>query len=232
MILCVIPARGGSKRVPRKNVRPFLGRPVIAWSIAAAQASGVFDRIAVSTEDAEIAAAAEAAGAEAPFRRPAALADDHAPTRPVIAHAVEALGAQEAEAVCCLYAAAPLVDPADLRRGLARLRAGARRYVFPVAPFPSPIRRALRRAEDGAVEMIDPAAFAMRSQDLEPAWHDAGQFYWARPSTWAEDAPIFGGGSIGLAIDPARAQDIDTEADWRLAELKARMLAGGGPPEG
>lgn len=224
MILAVVPARGGSRRVPRKNVRPFLGRPMIARAIDIARTSGVFDRIVVSTDDDEIAAVAAAAGADVPFRRPAALADDHAPTRPVVAHAIEALGAADAEAVCCLYATAPLVDPEDVRRGLARLRDSEASYVFPVAPFPSPIQRALRRAADGRVEMFDPAAFHARSQDLEPAWHDAGQFYWARPATWRSDAPIFGPGAIGLTVAPERVQDIDTEDDWRLAEMKARLL--------
>jgi N-acylneuraminate cytidylyltransferase len=224
VILAVVPARGGSRRVPRKNVRPFLGRPMIARAIDIARTSGVFDRIVVSTDDDEIAAMAAAAGADVPFRRPAALADDHAPTRPVVAHAIEALGAADAEAVCCLYATAPLVDPEDVRRGLARLRDSEASYVFPVAPFPSPIQRALRRAADGRVEMFDPAAFHARSQDLEPAWHDAGQFYWARPATWRSDAPIFGPGAIGLTVAPERVQDIDTEDDWRLAEMKARLL--------
>jgi N-acylneuraminate cytidylyltransferase len=224
VILAVVPARGGSRRVPRKNVRPFLGRPMIARAIDIARTSGVFDRIVVSTDDDEIAAVAAAAGADVPFRRPAALADDHAPTRPVVAHAIEALGAADAEAVCCLYATAPLVDPEDVRRGLARLRDSEASYVFPVAPFPSPIQRALRRAADGRVEMFDPAAFHARSQDLEPAWHDAGQFYWARPATWRSDAPIFGPGAIGLTVAPERVQDIDTEDDWRLAEMKARLL--------
>lgn len=224
MILAVIPARGGSRRVPRKNVRPFLGRPMIARAIDIARTSGVFDRIVVSTDDDEITAVAAAAGADVPFRRPAALADDHAPTRPVVAHAIEALGAADAEAVCCLYATAPLVDPEDVRRGLAELRSGATGYVFPVVPFPSPIQRALRWAADGRVEMFDPAAFHARSQDLEPAWHDAGQFYWARPATWRSDAPIFGPGAIGLTVAPERVQDIDTEDDWRLAEMKARLL--------
>jgi N-acylneuraminate cytidylyltransferase len=210
--------------VPRKNVRPFLGRPMIARAIDIARTSGVFDRIVVSTDDDEITAVAAAAGADVPFRRPAALADDHAPTRPVVAHAIEALGAADAEAVCCLYATAPLVDPEDVRRGLARLRDSEASYVFPVAPFPSPIQRALRRAADGRVEMFDPAAFHARSQDLEPAWHDAGQFYWARPATWRSDAPIFGPGAIGLTVAPERVQDIDTEDDWRLAEMKARLL--------
>lgn len=224
MILAVIPARGGSRRVPKKNVRPFLGRPMIAWAIDAARASGVFDRIVVSTDDEEIATAAATAGAEVPFRRPASLADDHTPTRPVVAHAIDALGAEDAWAVCCLYATAPLVDPEDLSQGLTRLRGGAVGYVFTVVPFPHPIQRALRRAEDGHVDMFDPAAFHARSQDLEPAWHDAGQFYWARPATWRTDAPMFGPGAIGLAVAPERVQDIDTEEDWRLAEMKARLL--------
>lgn len=225
MILCVIPARGGSKRVPRKNVRPFLGRPMIGWAIAAAKAAGVFDRLLVSTDDDEIAAVAEAEGAEAPFRRPAALADDHTGTREVIAHAVaeaEQLWGP-AEAACCLYATAALVDPATLAGGLARLRAGGCRYVFPVVPFPAPVERGLRRAPDGGLTMIDPAAYATRSQDLAPAWRDAGQFYWAAPGTWAEAAPIFEG-AAGLETPPWRAVDVDTPEDWRMAEIIAAGL--------
>jgi N-acylneuraminate cytidylyltransferase len=231
VILCVIPARGGSKRVPRKNVRPFLGRPMIAWAIGAAQAAGVFDRILVSTDDDEIAAVARAEGAETPFRRPAELSDDHTGTREVIAHAAaeaERLWGP-AEAVCCLYATAALTDPADLRAGLDRLRAGGARTVFPVAPFPSPIQRALRQDADGRLSMIDPAAYAMRSQDLEPAFHDAGQFYWAAPGTWAEPLPVFAPGAVGLPVDPWRALDIDTPQDWRMAELVAGALRDAAP---
>ncbi|MGG7646087.1 pseudaminic acid cytidylyltransferase [Rhodovulum sp. YNF3179] len=220
MTVCVIPARGGSKRIPRKNLRDFCGRPMIAWPIAAALESGCFERVVVSTDDPEIAAAARAAGAETPFERPAALADAHAPTRPVIAHAIEALEAEGP--VCCLYATAPFVLAEDLQRGRSRLQHNGVTYAFPVTRYAFPIQRALRMGPGNAVEMVQPEHFGTRSQDLEEAWHDAGQFYWADAGQWRTDAPIFGPGAVGLPVPRKRVQDIDTEEDWQLAELLFR----------
>ena len=170
MRLAVIPARGGSKRIPRKNIRDFCGRPMIAWSIEAAKNSGCFDHIVVSTDDDEIAAVAEKEGAEVPFRRPVTLADDHTPTIPVIAHAIDACEAyygNAAKEVCCIYATAPFVRGSDLCTGLNLLREGPYSYVFPVASYPFPIQRALRRGSSGAVEMFSPENSTRRSQDLE-----------------------------------------------------------------
>lgn len=223
MRLAVIPARGGSKRVPGKNVRRFAGRPMLAWSVKAALEAGVFDRIVVSTEDEAIADTARAAGAEVPFRRPPELADDHTPTQPVIAHAIAALGAAPQDRVCCIYATAPFLRPEDLRRGDAALTAGIA-YTFAVTSFGFPIQRALRRDAAGRVAMIAPEHALTRSQDLEDAWHDAGQFYWAAAATWAAAGPIFGPASIGLPLPRHRVQDIDTEEDWRRAELMHAAL--------
>lgn len=223
MNVCVIPARGGSKRIPGKNIRPFHGRPMIGWSIAAAQASGLFARIVVSTDDATIADVARAQGAEVPFLRPAALADDHAATVPVLAHAVQALGLPPATPVCCLYATAPFVQGADLAQGLRLVQAGAA-YAMAVTRYDYPIQRALRRGADGAVAMMDPAQMQVRSQDLEPAWHDAGQFYWARAATWAAQAPVFGPGAHGVALPSHRVVDIDTPDDWTRAEALFSVL--------
>jgi N-acylneuraminate cytidylyltransferase len=225
--VAIIPARGGSKRIPRKNIRPFAGRPIIAWSIAAAIRASCFDRIVVSTDDPEIAELARAEGAEVPFMRPAHLSDDHTPTGPVIAHGVEALALTPETAVCCIYPTAPLMSPDDLCAGLDRLRRGGATFVLPVVPYPFPIQRALRRDAAGRIAMFDPAAFAARSQDLEEAWHDAGQFYWAEARTWASGAPVFGEGAVGLRIPSHRVQDIDTEDDWRRAELMHAALAAG-----
>lgn len=179
MNLAVIPARGGSKRIPRKNIKPFCGKPMIAWSIEAALASGCFDRVIVSTDDEEIAAVAREYGAEVPFMRSAELADDYAGTTPVIRDAVLRYAElyQMPAFVCCLYATAPFVQPADLQQGLATLQqADDAAYAFSVTSFPAPIQRALRVNQQGRVEMFQPENFHTRSQDLEPAFHDAGQF--------------------------------------------------------
>mgnify|MGYP003375708048 FL=1 len=223
MSLCVIPARGGSKRIPRKNIRPFHGRPIIGWSIEVARDSGLFGRIVVSTDDPEIAEIASAAGAEVPFVRPADLATDQAATVPVIAQAVAALAVAPDTPVCCLYATAPFLRADDLAEGLRLLQTGAS-YAMAVTRFDYPIQRALRRGADGAVAMMDPALMQVRSQDLEPAWHDAGQFYWARAATWAAEVPVFGPGAHGVALPSHRVVDIDTEDDWTRAEALFTVL--------
>lgn len=219
MRLCVIPARGGSKRIPRKNIKPFAGKPMIAYAIYAARASGLFDHIVVSTDDDEIAAIALDHGAEVPFRRPAELADDMTATVPVVAHAVEAclqLG-WPAEDVCCIYPGVPLLDPADLASALDVLKSGAGLYAFPVTGFPSPIQRALRRSPDGKVTPFHLEYASTRTQDLEPAYHDAGQFYWGRAQTWLAGANIHLNGAT-IVLPEWRVVDIDTMDDWARAE--------------
>jgi len=226
MNLCVIPARGGSKRIPRKNIRDFCGKPMIAWSIEAARAAGCFDRILVSTDDEEIAAVARSHGAEVPFLRPAHLADDHATTQAVVMHAVQWCEQQglAPQAVCCLYATAPFVQPADLAAGAQLLQqAPAGSFVFTVTNFPFPIQRAIRIDAAGRSAMFQPEHFNTRSQDLEEAFHDAGQFYWARPQAWATSHNLFNDGRP-LILPRWRVQDIDTEEDWTRAELLHQLL--------
>ena len=223
MAVCVIPARGGSKRIPRKNIRTFHGTPMIGWSIAAARDCGLFDRIVVSTDDAEVSEIARGLGAEVPFSRPDNLANDHTGTVPVVTHAVEALDLDGDVAVCCLYATAPFVQATDLREGLRLLQAGAS-YAMAVTRFDYPIQRALRRSEDGAVSMINPAQMQVRSQDFEPAWHDAGQFYWGMAATWASQIPVFGGHARGVELPSSRVVDIDTPEDWDRAEALFQVL--------
>lgn len=225
MKLAVIPARGGSKRVPRKNIRPFCGRPMLAWSVAAAQASGCFDRIVVSTDDEEIARTASEAGAEVPFLRPAALSGDHVGTIAVIRHAIEALlpAPGHGDLVCCLYATAPFVQPDDLRASLTRLAAlGDADFALAVCAFPAPIQRALRLDVDGRVSMFDPAQYSRRSQDLEPAFHDAGQFCWGRAPAWMTVTNVFTPACLAHPLPPHRVQDIDTPEDWARAEWMFR----------
>ncbi|HXV28871.1 MAG TPA: pseudaminic acid cytidylyltransferase [Sinorhizobium sp.] len=221
MRLAVIPARGGSTRIPRKNVKPFAGRPMIAWSIDAALASGCFDRVIVSTDDEEIAAVAMSAGAEVPFMRPADLSDDYTGTIPVIAHAISWMweDACEPESVCCIYATAPFVRAEDIRRGQRTLEESGADYAFSVTSFPFPIQRAVRVKADGRMEMFHPEHFNSRSQDLEEAFHDAGQFYWGRTEAWLEGRPLFSPRAAAVVLPRYRVQDIDTLEDWDRAEL-------------
>lgn len=220
MRLALIPARGGSKRIPRKNVVPFCGKPIIGWSIEAALASGCFDEVVVSTDDDEIAEVAQQLGARVPFRRPPALADDYTPTIPVVCHAIEwfTAQAQTPDQVCCLYATAPFVTTEDLRHGLQMLEDSAADYVFPVTDYGFPIQRALRLTDSSRLEMLQPEHWNTRSQDLEHAYHDAGQFYWGRTAAWLSHTPIFGPGSAAMVTPRHRVQDIDTPDDWKRAE--------------
>lgn len=225
MRAAVIPARRGSKRIPYKNIRPFAGMPMIARSIAAACDSGCFDRVVVSTDDDAIAEVALAYGADVPFRRPPEIADDLTPTIPVIRHAITTLRQQGADpqAVCCIYATAPFLRGEDLRAAIARLP-DCSAFVLAVTEYRFPIQRALRRGAAGRVSMFAPEHFATRSQDLEPAWHDAGQFYLAKAETWLSEDVIFQPGSIGIALPTCRVHDIDTPDDWEHAELMFEAL--------
>ncbi len=192
---------------------------MIAWSIQAALESRCFERVIVSTDDKEIAEVAIAFGAEAPFRRPPELSDDMTPTTPVVAHAIEwqkQIG--PVEKVCCVYATAPFVRPEDLRAAL-ELMTDQTDYVFPATTFDFPVQRAIRVGKDGRVSMLQPEHLMTRSQDLEEAYHDAGQFYWGQASAWLTDKPIFGGSSRVLKLPRYRVQDIDTVEDWERAEL-------------
>ena len=231
MNIAVIPARGGSKRISRKNVKPFAGKPMIAYAIKAARASGLFAHVVVSTDDPEIGAVARDFGAETPFFRPAELADDHTPTAPVIAHAAaacEALG-WTAEFVCCIYPGVPFIQQADLKAALQLLRETPEvDYSFPVTEFPSAIQRALRRAASGRMVSFSSEYELVRTQDLESAYHDAGQFYWGRPSAWHSNPCIHNSGA-GLVIPNWRVVDIDTPEDWVRAEIIFRSLTAVAP---
>ena len=226
MKIAIIPARGGSKRIPYKNIRDFAGKPMIAWSIDAALASQCFDRIIVSTDDAEIAECALHFGAEVPFTRPAELADDYTGTIPVIAHAIEWLSKNSTmpDEVCCIYATAPFVTAEDIHRGQEVLATCGAEYVFAVSSYAFPIQRALRISSDGYISMFQPKNFFTRSQDLEEAWHDAGQFYWASADTWLAQRPIFSERSVPVVLPRYRVQDIDTAEDWERAEWLSRAL--------
>jgi len=226
MKLAIIPARGGSKRIPRKNIKPFAGKPMIAWSIEAALDSGWFDHIIVSTDDAEIAEVARAHGAEVPFMRPPELSDDHTGTIPVVAHAVGWMGQHvgTVEFACCLYATAPFVQAQDLRKGLDVLQGSGAQYAFTVTNFAAPIQRSFRITGQQRIEMFNPAQFNTRSQDLEEAYHDAGQFYWGRAQAWLAATPLYSEFATPLVLPRYRVQDVDTQDDWIRAELMFEIL--------
>lgn len=220
MKLAIIPARGGSKRILRKNIKLFCGKPMIAWSIDAALQSGCFDRIVVSTDDAEIAQVAEDCGAEVPFVRPPELSDDHTGTIPVIAHAIcwQNAHGQAVSQACCIYATAPFVQAQDLQRGLSVLQTSGAQYAFSVTSYAFPIQRAIRITPEQRIEMFNPEHFGTRSQELEEAWHDAGQFYWGEASAWLAGKPLFCQDAAPVPMPRHRVQDIDTPEDWTRAE--------------
>lgn len=220
MKIAVIPARGGSKRIPRKNIKNFSGKPMIAWSIAAAKASGLFDQIIVSTDDDEIAAIARAHGASTPFMRPAHLADDLTPTVPVLAHAVQAcreLGWEVAHA-CCIYPCAPSLQADDLRAAFALLQERSAHFVFPVTEYAHPVQRAMRQLDDHSMQFFSPQFEMTRTQDLETSYHDAGQFYWGTADAWLTNKKMHTDG-LGMPIPNWRVVDIDSESDWIRAEM-------------
>ena len=225
MTVALIPARGGSKRIPRKNIKNFCGKPIIAYSIEAASASKCFDRIVVSTDDEEIASIATHYGAEVPFIRPSELADDFASTIDVVNHGIQALALPTESWLCCLYATAPFVKPEDLISARSMFMEQSLDYVFSATEYLFPIQRAFRLNHEGMCEMFTPEYFSARSQDLEPAYHDAGQFYFGKVSAFLRGAAIFHQSvSKPLLLPSYRVQDIDTPDDWVRAEQLALSI--------
>ncbi|WDH24538.1 pseudaminic acid cytidylyltransferase [Pseudomonas chlororaphis] len=229
--IAIIPARGGSKRIARKNLKPFDGVPMLARSIATALRCGLFDQVLVSTDDPEIAELARASGATVPFMRPAELADDFTGTGPVIVHALQALQerGETFDYACCIYATAPLLQLRYLRQGLAALDAQPEKsFAFSVCSFAFPVQRALTLDEQGALTALYPEFRNTRSQDLPPAFQDAGQFYWGRSEAWLRGDLVFSPLSLPVILPRHLVQDIDTEEDWLRAEyLYAALKAGG-----
>ncbi|MEX1153168.1 pseudaminic acid cytidylyltransferase [Parvibaculum sp.] len=224
MIIAVIPARGGSKRIPGKNIRPFAGKPIIAWSIEAARDSGLFDRVIVSTDDEKIAEVAREWGAEAPFVRPAALSDDMTGTMPVVLHAAEWMAEHDrpADYVCCIYATAPFVTSEALRRGFETIKKSGAAFALAVTSFSFPVQRAFSITPQGQLAPMDAEAIEKRSQDLEEAWHDAGQFFWALPPALADGLRGALRDAVPVRLPRHEVQDIDTEEDWQRAEAMFR----------
>lgn len=220
--LCIIPARGGSKRIPRKNIKEFLGKPIIAYSIETAIETGLFDEVMVSTDDMEIAEVAKQYGAKVPFMRSAETASDFASTADVLKEVIanyKELG-KEFDNFCCFYATAPLVQSKDVTSAFERLQQSDFSCVYPVVQFSYPIWRCLDIAEDGTMKRHWPEYENSRSQDLPKEYHDTGTFYWYKTKEWLTGDVKIG----GIIVDETSIQDIDTETDWKLAEMKYKLL--------
>lgn len=226
--LAVIPARGGSKRIPGKNIRSFFGKPMMAYSIQMAINSGVFDRIIVSTDDEKIATVARHYGADVPFLRSSELSDEHTGITPVVADTVDWVRrhGQDPEAVCCIFATAPFIQKEDIKKGLDILEREAWQYVFSATSFGFPIFRSFKKKADNGLEMFFPEHFKTRSQDLPEAMQDAGQFYWGRSQAWIDGIRLFDQWSTVVELPRWRVQDIDTIEDWKNAEIIYRLIHG------
>jgi len=225
-IVAIIPARGGSKRIPNKNIKSFAGQPIISYSIKAAQATDLFDKIIVSTDSEEIAEVAKACGAEVPFIRPAELADDFTGTIPVLLHALNWLNnyGYTADYFCSILATAPFIKPAYIKKGLDLIKGKNAATTFAVTTFPYPIFRALKIDEGSGVKMFWPEHENSRSNDLPEAYHDAGQFYWGNTKKFMKKKTFFSSDSVPLVIPRYLVQDIDTPEDWETAEKMYSVL--------
>ncbi|MGD9239786.1 MAG: pseudaminic acid cytidylyltransferase [Desulfobacterales bacterium] len=221
MNVAIIPARGGSKRIPDKNIKPFLGKPIIAYSIETAKISGLFDRIIVSTDSQTIAHTAKEYGAEVPFMRPKNLSDDFTPTAPVLLHALKWMSENEVRSnyVCCIYATAPFIQPDYIKKGLGLIMSKRVSSVFSVSTFPFSIFRALNISDAGYLKMFWSEHELTRSNDLPEAYYDAGQFYWLDSKKFLKTKKIYTGDALPVILPRCLVQDIDTPEDWETAEL-------------
>ena len=223
--LCIIPARGGSKRIPRKNIKQFQGKPIMAYSIEAALKSGLFDEVMVSTDDEEFSVVAKKYGASVPFLRSAATANDYATTVDVLIEVVDTYRKQgkEFDNICCLYSTAPFVTPERLKEAFGKLSDNVD-GCFTVVEYSYPIQRSLRINESGLVEMTYPEYLKSRTQDLEKIYHDAGQFYFMKTTVMESEKTVWCKRSEPLVLSELEVQDLDTLTDWTLAEMKYKLL--------
>jgi len=223
--IAIIPARGGSKRIPRKNIKPFLGKPIIAYSIEAAQQTGLFTEIMVSTDDAEIAQIAKQYGAQVPFFRSPQTANDYANIGDVVEEVLTTYRNKGItfDNVCCILATAPFINAKRIKEAYNLMLDQSFEAVFPIVRFSYPIQRALKLF-NGKISMFQPENFAKRSQDLEPAYHDSGQFYWMRISEFMKQKRFFAQNAGAIVLPESEVQDIDTEEDWKIAEMKYKMM--------
>ncbi len=225
-VIALIPARGGSKRIPNKNIKLFAGQPIISFSIRAAQETGLFDKIIVSSDSQEIARISKEYGAEIPFTRPTELADDFTGTDEVVLHAISWFQNQNIaiKYICCIYATAPFIQSEYIKKGFELLRGKQATSCFSVTTFPFSIFRALKINEEGKLQMIYPEHLHTRSQDLPTTYHDAGQFYWANVEKYVKEKRFYSENAIPIIIPRYLVQDIDTFEDWKRAELMYKVL--------
>lgn len=227
--LAIITARGGSKRIPRKNIRPFRGRPMLAWAVEAALSADIFDTVMVSTDDQEIAELAISFGAQVPFMRSSENADDFSTTSDVLSEVLarySALGTHFDHS-CCIYPTAPFIQSTDLIDGYQMMLSGEFDVVMPVAEFSYPIWRSLNRDDNKRVALNFPENLNKRSQDLPPSYHDAGQWYWFRTQEFLNSGTLLGENTGSVVLRAMQVQDIDTDEDWALAEVKHKTLFSG-----
>jgi N-acylneuraminate cytidylyltransferase len=224
--LCIIPARGGSKRIPRKNIRQFHGKPMIAYAIECAKQSQLFDRIIVSTDDAEIAQIATDYGAEVPFLRSSKNADDYSTTSEVLIEVLNnwAVTHELPDWICCLYPTTPLLFPTDLNDAFKLYQSTDSDVVLSAVAFDFPIQRAFELEENNHIRLREPEAISKRSQDLEPTYHDAGAFYFFNTSRFLQSNSLWSGKVTAVPLPAERVQDIDNPSDWDLAEYKYQLL--------
>ena len=226
--LAIIPARGGSKRIPKKNIKEFLGKPIIAYSIKAAIESGLFDEIMVSTDDEEIRNISIKYGAKVPFLRTNKNSDDYATLADVANEVINNYNLQGVyfENVCCILPTAPLIKPHSIIKGYFKLQEGSFTSVCPVVKFTYPILRALEISVDGKLKMVWPEHIKTRSQDLKTAYHDSGSFYWIKTEALKKEGTFFCNQGTAIILNESEVQDIDTMDDWRIAELKYHITHG------
>ena len=226
MIVAIIPARGGSKRIPGKNIKNFCGKPIISYSLKIAHKTQLFDKIIVSTEDKKITSIAKKYKAEVPYKRPAKLAGDLVGTENVIAHAIKQLKQKglKVKAVCCIYPTAVFAKPGDIIKAYKKMVSGNWNYVFTATSFQSNVFRSFTKIKSNGVKMLFPKKYNSRTQDLKETYHDVGQFYWGKPDAWLKLKPIFAQSSTFVDIPRWRAHDIDTLEDWKQAELFYKNL--------
>lgn len=228
--VAIITARGGSKRIPRKNIKDFAGKPLISYAIEAALKSGLFSEVMVSTEDAEIAEISKKSGAKIPFLRSAKNADDFSSTVDTLLEVLSSYAQQGRvfENFCCIYPTAPFLTAQKITDSYGHFSKGDGDFCVAITNFSYPVQRRLELSEQGQIHFTCPEFLSTRSQDLKKSYHDVGQFYWGKTGSLEMYKSLFGGKALGYFIPELETQDIDSPEDWEIAEFKYRYLKNAG----